>query len=93
MAAALAVQGLPVAHLPLSFSPYSLFPLLFPCCWVEFISASNSHCLLFAIAPFPTTSGDRWLVVLAFPLADPLAVLRIFLSAFPYSVAGTEVQY
>jgi dolichol-phosphate mannosyltransferase len=78
-------QGLPLLvllHLPV-LSPHhssTYLPLAFV--GTKFIPSSNSLALLFAIAPSYdlTQAKAGWLFWLS-PLADPLAVLRIFLSA------------
>ncbi|MBF2016042.1 MAG: glycosyltransferase [Rivularia sp. T60_A2020_040] len=88
-----AVQGLPLIivplllflspHLPISPSPhpFSSPPLLL--LWLNLFLLVIRFLMLFAIAPsydFSQTKGG-WLFWLS-PIADPLAVLRIFLSAF-----------
>ncbi|NJL78607.1 MAG: glycosyltransferase [Richelia sp. RM2_1_2] len=80
-----AVQGLPLIIVPLllflSPSPSISPPLLL--LWLNLFLLVIRFLMLFAIAPsydFSQTKGG-WLFWLS-PIADPLAVLRIFLSAF-----------
>ncbi len=81
----LAVQGLPLPIL-LSYLPLASLPPLLP---LQLLLGLNlfllviRFALLFAIAPSYNRQSAKggWLFWLS-PLADPLAVLRIFLSAF-----------
>ncbi|MGF1672712.1 MAG: 2'-O-glycosyltransferase CruG [Rivularia sp. (in: cyanobacteria)] len=92
-----AVQGLPLIIVPLllflSPSPSISPPLLL--LWLNLFLLVIRFLMLFAIAPsydFSQTKGG-WLFWLS-PIADPLAVLRIFLSAFstPRQWRGREYR-
>jgi len=78
---------------PASFT--LLFPTPIPCCWIEFISTSNSKICFAVCDHLPTTaSGDRWLVV-QLPPMRPLACIAgtvLYLPFVPLS-GRTECKY